>query len=348
MPAVPRGSLDYQHLLRLSDDVGLFEHASGPLPRRSHGYCLDDVARGLVVLSREPHPGPELLRLQETLLAFTAHAQHGGRFRNRLSYDRRWQDTPEVGDWWGRALWGLGATAVHASRRWVRVEARALFQDGADRRSPWSRAMVFAALGAAEVLAHDPEDESAHELLAAVVPAIGPIPVDFGWPWPETRLRYANAAVAEALIAAGALLPNADVLADGLRLLGWLVDLQTRHGHLSVVPSAGWAPGQRPPGFDQQPIEVAALATACARAYEITGSVRWVNTVLLARDWFQGANDAGVPLADPETGGCADGLRADGVSANQGAESTLALVSTFQHARRSIDGIDLARRAGAA
>jgi hypothetical protein len=332
---VKPGSPDYRHLLRMSDDVGLFEHAAGPLPRREHGYCLDDVARGLVVLSREPRP--ELSRLQEIFLAFTAHAHADGRFHNRLGYDRRWQDAPDLGDWWGRALWGLGSTAAHADRAWVRVAARALFEDGARHRSPSPRAMVFAALGAAEVLAHHPQDGPSRDLLRDAVTAIGPIPAAPHWPWPEPRLRYANAAVAEALVAAGSLLRDEDVLADGLRVLEWLVDLQTHRGRLSVVPADGWDPGQGPPGFDQQPIEVAALASACARAHAVTGATRWAATVRLARDWFLGVNDAGVRLADRSTGGCGDGLRSDGVSTNQGAESTLALLATFQLERHRMD-----------
>ena len=337
MPDQPAARLDLRHLLRLSDDVGLFEHAAGPVPRREHGYCLDDAARGLVLLSREPELGPEPARLQETLLAFTAHAHLAGRFRNRLGYDRQWRDAAAVGDWWGRALWGLGSTAAHADRPWLRAAARTLFDQGAARRSPSPRAMTFAALGAAEVLTREPRDRPARALLAAAVAAIGPVPADAGWPWPEPRLRYANAAVAEVLIAAGSLLPAPDALADGLRVLEWLVGLQTRAGHLSVVPAAGWGPDQRPPGFDQQPIEVAALASACARAHAVTGASRWASTVLLARGWFLGFNDAGIPLADPDTGGGSDGLRADGASANQGAESTLALLSTFQQLGPHLD-----------
>ncbi len=322
--------LDSRHLLRMSDDVGLFEHACGAIPRREHGYCLDDAARGLVVLSHEPDLAPELLRLQEALFAFTAHAHQDGRFRNRLGFDRGWQDEPALGDWWGRALWGLVSTAAHTGRAWLRTEARLLFDAGARRRAPSPRAMVFAALGAAEMLFRFPQDVPARQLLKAAVTAIGPIPPGDDWPWPEPRLAYANGAVAEVLIAAGSLLSEPDVLADGLHVLGWLVDLQTRDGRLSVVPAGGWSPADSPPGFDQQPIEVAALAAACARAHAVTGAARWASTVELARTWYLGANDANTPLLDRETGGCADGLRADGVNRNQGAESMLALLSTFQ------------------
>ncbi|WP_284746361.1 hypothetical protein [Amycolatopsis sp. RTGN1] len=327
--------LDDRHLLRMSDDVGLLEHACGAIPRREHGYCLDDAARGLVVLSREPDLSPRLSRLQETLFAFTAHAHESGRFRNRLGYDRGWQDAPGLGDWWGRALWGLGSTAAHAGRAWLRAEAHLLFDAGARRRSPDLRAMVFAALGAAEVLTRFPADEQAPALLRDAVTTIGPVPPGRDWPWPQPRLEYANAAVAEVLVAAGALLPEPGVLAEGLRALDWLVDRQTRDGRLSVVPAGGRARHQSPPGFDQQPIEVAALATACARAHSVTGDPRWAAAVELARAWFLGANDAGTPLLDRDTGGCGDGLRADGVNRNQGAESMLAMLATFQLSRRT-------------
>lgn len=329
-PAVPFSGVDYRHLLRMSDDVGLFEHASGSLPRREHGYRLDDAGCGLVVLSRERRLTPELSRLQETLLAFAAHAHENGRFHNRLGYDRRWQDSPDLGDWWGRALWGLGSTAAHADRAWVRAAARTLFDHGAQHRSPAPRAMVFAALGAAEVLTRNPRDLLARGLLDDAVVAIGPIPAASGWPWPEPRLCAAGAAVAEALIAAGSLLPDDGVLADGLRVLEWLVELQTYCGWLSVVPSAGWEPGHGPPGFDQRPVEVAALAAACSRAHAVTGDSRWSATVRAASDWFRGTNDASTPMADRTTGGCADSLGADGASANQGTESTLALLRTGQ------------------
>jgi hypothetical protein len=336
-PGGAHARLDFRHLLRMSDDVGLFEHADGPVPRREHGYCLDDVARGLVVLSREQQPSTELSRLQETFLAFTAHAHEDGRFHNRMGYDRRWQDVAGLGDWWGRALWGLGSTAAHADRAWVRTAARDLFGHGAAVRSRSPRAMAFAALGAAEVLVRYPQDDLSRSLLADAVTAIGPIPDDPAWPWPEPRLRYANAAVAEALIAAGSLLPDQDALSDGLRILDWLVRKQIHRGRLSVVPSTGWAPGEGPPDFDQQPIEVTALGAACARAHAVTGASRWSVTVRLARDWFLGVNDAGTRLADRATGGCSDGLRSDGVSTNQGAESTLALLSVFQLERHPIN-----------
>jgi hypothetical protein len=151
-------------------------------------------------------------------------------------------------------------------------------------------------------------------------------------------LSYANAALPEALIAAGQALERPDVTEDGLTLLRWLLDRETPDGHLSPTPVDGAGPGDGSPRFDQQPIEVAALADACARAHTITGDDAWRRGVDLAIAWFAGDNDCGAVMWDPVTSGGYDGLTATGPNLNQGAESTLALISTLQHAPRAGDG----------
>jgi len=120
----------------------------------------------------------------------------------------------------------------------------------------------------------------------------------------------------------------------GLDLLAWLIDCETAGDHLSPTPIAGRGAEDSGPGFDQQPIEVATLANACARAAVVDPSPIWSAGVAAAAAWFLGANDAGEPMWDPDTGGGYDRLHADGVSRHQNAESTLAVISTLQHARR--------------
>jgi len=319
------------HLLRLSDDTGVFEHARGAIPRRHHGYCVDDVARALLVITREPAPTPGLQTLGQRCLAFLSHAQaEDGRFHNRFSYDRRWEDTPGTGDWWGRAVWALGTAAVGHPDAWMREEALVGFRLGIRQRSPFRRSMAFAALGAAEVVRADPTAAAARQLLRDAATAVGRPADDPRWPWPEARLTYANAVLPDALLAAGTALGDDRLVADGLTLLGWLLATETSDGHLSPTPVGGWGPGETRSRYDQQPIEAAALAEACTRAFACSGDPRWLVGIDLAAGWFHGGNDAGVVLLDPSTGGGYDGLTASGANTNQGAESTLALIATAQ------------------
>jgi hypothetical protein len=331
--------ISFAHLRRLTDGRGLFEHARGTVARRHLGYCVDDVARALVVVSRE---GAELQDLAAVYLTFLVDAQvPDGRFRNRLSLTGRWSDQPSVEDCWGRALWGLGAAvAAHPDAESSDDDtALAAFATGAGWRSPYRHSMAFAALGAADVLSVLPDHAGARGLLVAAAETIGRPRAAHLWPWPEDSLRYANAALPEALIAAGEALGDDSILADGLMLLDWLLTVETRGGHLSVTPVGGRGPGTQAGGFDQQPIEAAAIASACARAFRLTGEHRFANGVELAAAWFLGDNDAGVALYDPASGGCCDGLQRAGRNENQGAESTLAALSTLQLAR-----LQLARR----
>jgi hypothetical protein len=323
----------FAHVLRLTDDVGIFEHALGSDPRRHLGYCLDDVARALVVVTRQPAPSAVLQTALATYLEFVVAAQvPDGRFHNRLGPDRDWQDEPGAEDHWGRALWALGTVAARSDHPGHRRRASEGFATGARLRSPFPRSMAYAALGASELLSRSPDDGAARALLSATIGVLGGPASDPALPWPEPRLTYGNAALPEALLAAGEHLGDAAATADGLALLGWLLEVETRDQHLSVTPVGGWGPGEHRPGFDQQPIEVAALADACARAYRLTGEDRWARGLRRAVAWFGGDNDTGVALTDATTGGGHDGLHVGGRNDNQGAESTLAMVSTLQWA----------------
>lgn len=325
----------FAHLRRLTDHGGLYEHAEWTRPRVEHGYCLDDVARGLVVLSRETETAVEQDELLAQYLEFVLEAQgYDGRFLNRRSADLTWHGLLSVEDCWGRGVWALGATVAGYADRSLRERALSAFDAAVTWRSPWSRSMCFAGLGAAEVLSALPSHRGAQALLTRVVGEIPRPSGDASWPWPEPRLTYANAVLPEVLIAAGTALGDSRALEDGLQLLEWLLAVETHEGHLSVTPVGGRGPGEaRDATLDQQPIEVAALADACARAFTATREPRWAEGIRMAAAWFLGANDAGISLYDPISGGGCDGLERDGRNENQGAESTLALISTFQQVR---------------
>ena len=326
----------FDHLERLTDDRGLFEHALHTVPRREHGYCVDDVARGLVVVCHEPEPGPPVRRLARCYLAFVLDAlDPAGACHNRMAADGQWRDEAAVGDWWGRTLWGLGVAATSAQTPGMRARALGGFRVAAQARSPHIRPMAFAALGAAELLRRRPDEIAARRLLTNTLAVIGrPRIDDPGWPWPEERLSYGNASIAEALIVAGDALPDESALNRGLSLLEFLLRTETRAGHLSVTPVGGRGRDDVGPGYDQQPIEVSALADACGSAFRITHQSSWLTGVSLAWDWFGGDNDSATPMFDPRTGGGYDGLERRGRNLNQGAESTLAMLATAQQARR--------------
>jgi hypothetical protein len=324
----------FDHLLRLTDRRGTFEHACFAEARPEHGYCTDDMARVLVVATREPDAEGPVNGLAGLAVRFLNDAQAlGGACRNRMDSNGRWTDEPTTEDPWGRCIWGLGTAAAHSDVSIVRRMAVVQFERAVQARSTSPRAMAFAALGAAELLAVDPQNSAARKLITDYAASIAAPNSDSSWPWPEARLAYANAVLAEAMIAAGVALDDATLRQRGLDLLAWLLDFETGDGHLSPTPVAGREAKDIWPAFDQQPIEVATLADACARAAAVDDNPIWPDGVAAAAAWFLGDNDAGQLMWDPETGGGFDGLLVDGVNQNQGAESTLAAISTLQHAR---------------
>jgi hypothetical protein len=335
LPAFTTTGPNFDHLNRLTDDRGLFEHARHAVPRTEHGYCLDDAARALVVTVRQPRPDATVSRLSSRYLEFVLAAiDDDGCCHNRMSIEGEWTDDAGLGDWWGRALWGLGAAAVSAQSAGLRARALAGFRRVARQRSPHLRSMTFAALGAGELIRVRPEEASARALLVDAVALLEPIRSDRSWPWLEPRLGYGNAALPEAVILAGSAFADDAMVERGLASLAFLLKTELRNGHLSVTPVGGRGPDDSSPGFDQQPIEVAALADACASAYRVSGDAHWISGIRLAWRWFLGDNDSFTAMFDPATGGGYDGLEAAGPNLNQGAESTLAMLSTAQHAER--------------
>ena len=338
-------AVSFEHLFLLGDEGGPLGGAVPTGPSGEPGSSVDDVARALVVAARQQERTTELDTLASTCLTFVTDAQaEGGAFRNRRSADGSWCDEPTTGDAWGRALWALG-TAMARVPDTGDGTAQSAFAQGAALRSPSTRSMAFAGLGAAEVLEVRPRDVVARTLLSDAATLIAPpdqpmgmkaVLVD-GWHWPEPRLSYANAALAETLLAAGSQLGVWKWFTEGLAMLSWLLETETADGHVSVCPSSGWGQGEVRPVFDQDPADVAALADACARAFDVTADARWSAAVGRCAAWFEGANAADEVLHDRVSGGCGGPGEGD-----RGAGSTIAMISTFQQARRL--GVTPARR----
>jgi hypothetical protein len=332
--ALPEIRLD--HMMRLTDDVGILQHAVYSVPDRAHGYCTDDNARALVVaiLARAHYSdGRSLDRLTDRYLGFLQYAfsPEAAVFRNLLGYDRRWLEEEGSQDSQGRALWALGVAVSSSHDERLRAVAAALFRRAiptAERLSS-PRAVAFALLGVNNYMQRFPGDSSAKrlgevlagKLMHAFAPNNGG-----NWQWPDALVTYSNASLPHAFISAGRWLGRPDMVEIGLDVLRWLLTLQTVDGHFVPIGNNGWCnrDGSRRARFDQQPIEADTTVGACVEAYRTTGDKGWLEDAIRVFGWFLGDNDLGVPVYDEAAGAGFDGLEATGVNQNQGAESTLA------------------------
>ena len=317
---------------RMSDAVGMLQHAVYSVPDRDHGYCIDDNARALIMTVLRG--GAEASRLATRYAAFVQHGWNPDmrRFRNFMSYDRRWLEETGSDDSNGRTLWALGVTAARSNDRALRDWAKGLFDVAAPHVAelPAPRTRAFAALGGYEMLDAVPDHRLSHSLLEASgdqLMAMHDEASRHDWNWFEPELTYDNGRLPEALIRAGMALGKPMLVERGLSSLRWLIDHQTGpRGTFRPVGSNGFGRPYAPSlAFDQQPVEAACTIAACAAAFEATGHDEWRAHARHAFGWFFGDNDAGMPLATPEDGGCFDGLMATGINRNQGAESILSL-----------------------
>lgn len=338
---IDKPSLD--HLERLTTSLGLYEHALLHEPRPEHGYCVDDVARGLLFLCREPQLSPTAEKMLDIYLDFTlAAVTENGLCHNRMDVKGNWTDEPGTGDWWGRACWGLGFAAIHAPSPAQRSAALVGFRKLAKTPSPDLRAISFATLGAGEILLELSKETDAQNILRNAEPRLR-MRISPDWFWPETRLGYSNASLAEAAMITGQALGHDGLIKCGIRMLEFLLNIETREGHFSPTPVGGRGPEDLEILFDQQPIEIAAIADASSRAWKITGESSWLYEIQRAWRWFLGDNDVGVVMLNSETGGGYDGLHDHGPNQNQGAESTMAMLSTAQQFYRFFSAVNCLR-----
>jgi hypothetical protein len=331
--------MSLRHLEALAGPVGIFEHAEFASPRIEHGHCTDDNARLFIALARGRGmvgvPQDAIRRLSGLAFRFvTDSIDADGAVRNRRHSSGHWTDEAQISDSWGRTVHALGVASVADAAS--SDESVALIERCLRHRTHHLRAMSHAALGAAALLERHPQHQGALDLLADTADLVWSATADASWPWPESRLNYANAVIPEALIAAAVALDRRDELVDALAMLRWLVDSETHGDHLSPTPAYGRGPSDCRPGFDQQPIEVAVLASAAARASRHHADPLWPRVINDAARWFLGHNDVGVSMIDPVAGGGFDGLHHDGVNLNQGAESTIMMVETLFISTRSL------------
>jgi glycosyltransferase involved in cell wall biosynthesis len=331
-PTVP--DMRIGHFLSLCDSTGMLQHAVHSVADRTHGYCVDDNARALLLsVALANSDAPRLAdSLTARLAAFIQHAWNpaNGRFRNFMSYERRWLEDAGSEDSHGRTLWALGACALKdtdpSRRRWAASLFRTAMPVVETFRSP--RAWAFTLLGLDTFCSAATPDDCAenlrHLLAERLISALFAVETK-DWIWFEDVLAYDNGRLPQALIQTGLATRTPAYIEAGLQSLRWLMRLQTNSlGYFQPVGTESFGRRrQKPQSFDQQPVEAAASISACIAAFQTERGAEWPAEAMRAFGWFVGENDLRIPLIDPETGSCSDGLHPDRANENKGAESAL-------------------------
>jgi hypothetical protein len=333
------------HFLSLCDSTGMLQHAVHSVPDRSYGYCADDNARALLFSTLLANSGETQLSNAVTA-SFAAFLQHAWnpdtrRFRNFMSYDRRWLEQQGSEDSHGRALWALAECArtdIDPSRRkWAEALFKVALPIVEDFSSPRAWAFSLLALDAyCRLAGGDVLGNRLRRLLADRLMSLISVTETKDWVWFEDMLAYDNARIPQALIQTGLTTHTSSYVDVGLRSLRWLTALQTTSsGYFRPVGTNSFGRlRQRPEAFDQQPVEAAATISACLIAWRADDGAEWPTEALRAFEWFLGENDLQVALADPETGSCSDGLHPDRANGNRGAESVLSYLLGLVEIRR--------------
>jgi glycosyltransferase involved in cell wall biosynthesis len=352
IPAPPRRvatsrlpELRLDHLVRLTDDTGIIQHATYSVPARQSGYCVDDNARALIVALQADRvdSSPVTRRLVGTYLGFLYFAQtEEGTFRNFLSYARAFEGTPPSEDCTGRALWALGTTVGLAADDGCRALAGQMLE----RALPCTRGMgprgsALAALGLASFLEAQPRHERARQSLTALADRLierYQEEATDDWRWFEPTLTYDNALLPLALFRAYLASGDRAALRTARASLEFLEEVCFRGGGLVLVGNAGWhTRGGAKPQADEQPIDAAALVLAFRSAYQATGDRHYLRRMRESFAWFLGGNRLGLSLYDFSTAGSRDGLGATTPNENQGAESTLSFLLALLAMREVAD-----------
>ena len=342
--------LKLDHLERMTDGTGMYQHAVFSVPNYNEGYTTDDNARALIVsvqleemsgLAKTEIDQQSLARVQELghrYLAFLWHAfnREGGRFRNFMDYNRNWLEEIGSEDSHGRALWALGTVLARSKREGLQGMAVRLFEEALPAVTAFTspRAWAFALMGIQQYLRRFPGDRAVLTIQSSLVKNL----IDLykanrtdEWPWFEDIVTYCNPALPQALLRYGQANDDPESISIGLESLTWLVKIQqSDKGWIMPIGNQGFYPREGQISyFDQQPVEVYSLVSACLDAFRITEDIGWYDYATQAYEWFFGRNALGVSMYDKTTGGCRDGLHIDRLNENQGAESTLSLIQSM-------------------
>lgn len=322
-----------EHLQRLTDDTGLFQHARYIIPFREEGYCTDDNARAVTVTAKyyALYRDRQALQLLDKYLAFVLHAQNSdGSVKNLMNFDRTWRKNEPGNDALGRMLRALGVVLAKPPSPAYLPTIREYFTNSAvhaDKQAP--RGMAYSILGMSDYLRQFPQDDEIKswiETAADKLIALYEKNHSRDWQWFDSALTYDNAVLPHALFAAGPVL-GGKFIEVAEKTSEFLLANIFNGRYFSFIGCLGWYKrrGKRAQ-FDQQPIEAASTGLMLSSAYNATGNKKYLSLQRKAFQWFLGENDLHIPLYDYKTKGCSDGLMSNGANPNQGAESTLSFL----------------------
>jgi glycosyltransferase involved in cell wall biosynthesis len=342
-------TIQIDHFLSLCDSTGILQHAVYSVPDRAHGYCVDDNARALLLASALASSGESHLPPM-AIASFAAFIQHAWnpesrRFRNFMSYERRWLEKAGSEDSHARTLWALAECTLNdadlSRRRWAAGLFKTALPSVEEFSSPRAWSFTLLALNAyAKLHGNDEFAERMRKHLSDKLMLRFSETQTPDWLWFEDMLAYDNARLPQALIQTGLATRTQSYIDVGLRSLRWLMSVQTSPTEcFRPVGTGSFGHARRKPEiFDQQPVEASATISACLEASRVDNSPEWPKGATRAFGWFLGENDLNISLIDPSIGSCLDGLHPDRANENKGAESVLSYLLglvDIRHMKRS-------------
>jgi len=327
---MPEFSLDY--VKHLTDHTGIVQHAKYGIPNWKEGYCIDDNARALLMVLMANQLGyKEAQKLMPAYMSFLLYMQNeGGYFRNFLSYKNEYLDKIGSEDAFGRTIWVLGYLIKNAPNNAFGKFGEDLFHKAQPnfKNLEHLRGISNTIIGITYYLKTYPTDNNALSTLNYLTDILVSSYENTScqnWKWFESYLTYDNAILPLSLLHSGEITRDEKVINIAFESMAFLEKVTMSAKYYNPVGNDGWYfRDGNIPSYDQQAIDTMAMVLTYAQAHQMTRDPQYVKKLFSVYSWFLGENSLRVPLYDPETKGCYDGLHPNGINLNQGAESTLA------------------------
>lgn len=322
-----RQPFDVAHIFRMTDDTGIFQHTSYNVPVLAKGYTTDDNARALIMAVKfcEKKMQSKYLTLVYRYLAFVLYAQNErGHFRNFMTYDRKFPEQQGSEECFGRCLWALAYTSASSVMpRGIKDACLSAIKRALPMVSTLKclRGQAYALIGLTFINGNA-QDRLLYTLADSIAVQFEKCEGDESWCWFEDSLTYDNAVLPWAMFAAFQKMEHERFAYIARVSLQFLDQSAFRDGYFRPVGCRGWwMQGSEPALFDQQPVEASMSVLAHLAAYQITGDEKMLALARKSFAWYMGDNSCQQCMIDLETGGCYDGIMAEGLNRNQGSES---------------------------